>query len=248
MSDLSDSINEELNKPIKLKWVLRAIIATAILSCFITACLVGGTTIMELSERDKIEQIMTASTGYNLQRRFYDPAGKTVYGSYWAHCDTTITAGHVHVEMDETPPEGALGEPLFIPGSIDAAFYTNGWSCPPPKNPVDGQRVWIGGFVAGADQPSIRRGTMYIKRPESGSDGYDVATYVFIFDPVSLADFLGEPVNGGMSGGIVLNENLKPVGILATQNSKWDSNGDGEAEHGSDVVGLLDAYNTLAAG
>ena len=247
MSELSDNIKEELDKPIKLRWVLRVIVITALLSCFITVCLVGGTTMMELSERDKIEQIMVAPTGYNLQRRFYDPAGKTVYGTYWAHCDTTITAGHVHADMDGTPPDGALGKPLYIPGAIDAAFYTDGWSCPPPANPTNGQRVWIGGYVAGADEPSIRRGTMYIKRPVSGSDEYKVATYIFIFDPVSLADVLGEPVNGGMSGGIVLNEDLTPVGILATQNHKWDSDGDGEEEHGSDVVGLLDAYKTLAA-
>ena len=91
MSDLSDNINEELNKPITLRWVLRIIVITALLSCFITVCLVGGTTMMEISERDKIEQIMTAPAGYNLQRRFYDPVGKTVYGTYWAHCDTTIT-------------------------------------------------------------------------------------------------------------------------------------------------------------
>ena len=132
MSDISDTISEELDKPIKLRWGLRVIVITALLSGFVTACLVGGTTMMEFSERDKIEQIMTAPTGYNLQRRFYDPAGKTVYGTYWAHCETTITAGHVHAEMDGTPPEGALGKALYIPGAIDAAFYTDGWSCPPP--------------------------------------------------------------------------------------------------------------------
>ena len=243
--DLRDGLKDELDTPIKLRWALRAITISVILSCIITACFLGRSIRVELSERERVEQIMAAPTGYNLRRRFYDPVGKTVYGSYWTYCNTTITAGHVHAEMDGTPPDGALGEARYVPGAIDAAFYTEGWSCGSPSNPVNEQRVWIGGFVAGSDQLSVRRGTMYIKRSVSGSEGYNSATYIFIFDPVSLVDILGEPVNGGMSGGIVLGQDLKPVGILATQNSKWDSDGDGEAEHGSDVVGLLDAYNIL---
>ena len=111
------------NRRVKFKWVLRGALIAAALAVLITSCLIGRETMVELSERERIEEVMTSAEGYNLRRRFYDPAGKTVYATYWDHCGATMTAGHVHVEMDSTPPQNALGRTRYKPGAC--LLYTS---------------------------------------------------------------------------------------------------------------------------
>ena len=245
MINLKDGLSDELNTRInlKVKWILRGAIALIFLSVLITCALIGRDVSVELSERAQIEQSLKEN--YNIRRRFRQTPTTNTYGTYWDHCGVTISAGHVHVEMGFTPIQDALGPVKFAPGVIDAVFYGDDWTCGPPVNPVDGQRIWIAGYPGSSDTLALRRGAIYLKRSVSGSDGYQLGTYIVVFDPKSLADFLGEPVATGMSGGIAVDENLAPIGILATRNDQFDSDDDGEPEQGSDIVGLYDAYQAL---
>lgn len=245
MINLKDGLSDELNTKVnlKVKWILRGAIALIFLSVVITCSLIGRDVTVELSERAQIEQSL--QDNFNIRRRFYQTQTTTTYGTYWDYCGVTISAGHVHVEMNHTPIQDALGSVKIAPGVIDAVFYGNHWGCAPPFNPVDGQRIWIAGYPGSSDKLALRRGTVYLKRSVSGSDGYELGTYIVVFDPKSIADFLGEPVATGMSGGIAVDENLTPVGILATRNDQFDSDDDEEPEQGSDIVGLYDAYQAL---
>jgi hypothetical protein len=103
--------------------------------------------------------------------------------------------------------------------------------------------VYILGYPAGSKQPTLRQGKVYLRRPSSGSYGYELSTWVVVFD--HAPEILTEPVVGGMSGGIVTDVDLNPVGILVTQNSPADIDRDGRPEQSADIVGLLDAYDAL---
>ena len=74
-----------------------------------------------------------------------------------------------------------------------------------------------------------------------------MGTWIIVFDAGDDAGISGEAVVGGMSGGIVTDTELNPVGILVTQNSPADLNGDGALENSVDIVGLADAYQVLLA-
>ena len=239
--NLKDGLKDELNTRVKFKWVLRAALIASILSVLITVLIMGKNTAVELSERDKVISVLTAPEGLNLRRRYYQTIDFHTYGTYWDYCGATISAGHVHRDTGFNAPDSALGPARYIGGSIDAVFYTEGWTCDIPRNPIRGEKVWIAGYVGGADEPSIRRGTVYLKRVA----GDEESAFIVQFDPWSVADFFGEPVAGGMSGGIVTDIDFNPIGILTTQNSRADTDNDGEGENGSDVSGLLDAYNIL---
>jgi len=91
----------------------------------------------------------------------------------------------------------------------------------------------------------MRQGTVYLRRSEGGSLGYQSNTWIVVFESRGEAGIFGEAVVGGMSGGIVTDYDLNPVGMLVTQNSPSDLNNDGALEHSVDIVGLADAYQVL---
>lgn len=234
--DLSDGLSKELNAKVKLRWVIRAAFFAALFSAIITACLIGRETMVEFSERSRVEAIATDK--FSIRRQFVKTETSQVYGTVWDYCNVTIGARHVDEETRGVPPPAALGAALPTSPDIDAVFYGSDWNCEFARNPIDGERIWLMGYPAGSDALSTRRGTVFLKR--SATD-----TYIILFDPYSLADFLGEPVSGGMSGGLVMSEDLEPIGILITQNSQFDSDKDGESENGADVVGLKTAFDIL---
>ena len=243
MINLKDGLSDELNAKvnIKVKWILRVAIILIFLSVLITCGLIGRSTMVELSERSHVEVV--AKETFSIRRQFVKTETSQVYGTVWDYCNITIGARHVHEETRGVPPPAALGAALPTSPNVDAVFYGSDWNCEFARNlivrnPIDGERIWLMGYPAGSDALSTRRGTVFLKR--SVTD-----TYIILFDPYSLADFLGEPVSGGMSGGLVMSESFEPIGILITQNSQFDSDKDGESENGADVVGLKTAFDIL---
>ena len=230
------NIVQFLNRPIKLRWAIRAFLIAAFIASFITACLIGRETMVELSERSRVEAI--AKENFSIRRQFVKTETEQIYGTIWDYCNVTIGARHVHEETRGVLPPAALGAALPTSPNVDAVFYGSDWNCEFARNPIDGERIWLMGYPAASDALSTRRGTVFLKR--SATD-----TYIVLFDPYSIADFFGEPVSGGMSGGIVMSEDLEPIGILITQNSQFDSDEDGESENGADVVGLKTAVDIL---
>ena len=237
--DLRDGIKDELDTKVTLtlRWVFRIIFVSLIIG----AVLFGWATRKRAGETTVIEnQIMKT---FKVTRGVSD----TAYGTYWKHCGGWFTAEHVHTAMDLNAPKFVKGKVVRAPGIIDAVWYGKKWACGAPANPVIGESVYLLGYPGGSDKPTLRQGTVHFHREESGSNGYQIGTWIIVFEARGDAGIIGEAVVGGMSGGIVTDSALNPVGILVTQNSPADLDGDGELEHSVDIVGLGDAYQVLIA-
>ena len=235
--DLRDGIKDELDTKVTLtlRWIFRIIFLSIILG----AILFGWVTRKRIAETTAIEiQILKT---FDVTRGVSD----TSYGTYWKHCGGWFTADHVHAAMNYEAPDFISHPVIRAPGIVDAAWYGKKWSCGVPANPTLGTSVYVLGYPGGSDKPSLRQGKVHFHRTESGSDGYQIGTWIVAFESRDDAGISGEAVVGGMSGGIVTDTNFKPVGILVTQNSPSDLNGDGALEHSVDIVGLADAYQVL---
>ena len=235
--DLRDGIKDELNTKvtIKLRWIIRIVI----LSLIIGAVLFGLATRKKIVETTTIENQITEL--FDVSRGVTD----TTYGTYWQYCGGWFTAVHVHTGMGFEAPEFVSGAVVRSPGLIDAAWYGGEWSCDAPMNPEDGMPVYLLGYPGGSDKPTLRQGNVYLRRSQSGSPGYEISTWVVVFELRGVAGIFGEPVVGGMSGGVVTDREFNPVGILVTQNSPSDVTGDGKLQQSADIVGLADAYQAL---
>lgn len=235
--DLRDGIKDELDTKITitLRWMFRIIILSLILG----AILFGWVTRKRISEtaaaQIKIVKLFDVSRGVS----------DTSYGTYWNYCGGWFTADHVHEAMDLDTPDFIRPAVVRAPGVIDAAWYGKTWTCEAPANPVIGMAVYILGYPGGSDEPTLRQGKVHFHRTESGSEGYQTGTWIVVFEPRDDAGISGEAVVVGMSGGIVTDYDFNPVGILVTQNSPADLNGDGALEQSVDIVGLADAYRIL---
>jgi len=128
---------------------------------------------------------------------------------------------------------------------LDAAWYGKKWTCGAPETLKLGMSVYLLGYPGGSDQPTLRQGRVHFHRTESGSLGYQMGTWIVVFDSRGEAGLSGEAVVGGMSGAIVTDQDLNPVGILVTQNSPADLDGDGALDQSVDIVSLTDAYRVL---
>lgn len=235
--DLRDGIKDELDTKvtITLRWIFRIIF----LSLIVGAILFGWVT------RKRMTQ--TVVTENQIVKRFDVTRGvsDTSYGTYWKHCGGWFTADHVHTAMNLEAPKFVRGNVVRAPGVIDAVWYGKKWSCGAPINLELGMAVYVLGYPGGSDKPTLREGTVHFQRLESGSDGYQIGTWIVVFEPRGNAGISGEAVVSGMSGGIVTDADLNPVGILVTQNSPADLNGDGVLEQSVDIVSLADAYQVL---
>ncbi len=235
--DLRDGLKDELDTKVTLtlRWMFRLIFASLVLGAggfaWISHKAVSATTVTEKHIVKKFDVTRGVS--------------ETSYGTYWKYCGGWFTADHVHEAMDLSAPKFIKSEVIRAPGIIDAAWYGRKWSCGTPANPKDGMPVYLLGFPGGSDKPTLRDGTIHIRRDRSGSDGYRISTWIVVFDPSQKAGITGEAVVGGMSGSIVTDHDFNPVGILVTQNSPSDFNGDGVLDHSVDIVGLRDAYEVL---
>lgn len=183
---------------------------------------------------------------YDVRRHFSGYA----WGSYWRIWDGWITADHVHKEMLGAQPSFAKGSVWRHPHTIDATAYSIvlGNHVPAPRAPLIGEKVYILGYPAGSDKPSLRYGRIYYKRKTAGNTRYaHLDTIIVIEAPnthMNGADY--EPVIGGMSGGIVVSTDLTALGVLVAQNSPTDLTGNGTDDQSADFVPLLDIYREFS--
>ena len=177
--------------------------------------------------------VQTMVDMHNL-RRYWD--GRS-YGTLWDYCQATVTADHV-IAISIDDGESYVGKTPQRSGGLADVAHFGTWMCETPEKFDEGDPVSIIGYPGGSAEPSIRKGQVHFKRSVSGSAGYETPTWIIVFDTP-------EPVIGGMSGGIVLNQDDKAIGVLVVQNSAADLNGDGELQHSADVVSLYD-YHLIA--
>lgn len=171
---------------------------------------------------------------FEVRRHFYNETGFQTYGSFFAHWDGWITAGHVITEAKDLCPPFAHGEMQTWPGGLDACAIGCTLPAIAPEPPRAGQAIIIQGFPAGARHIEERKGLVYFER----SPGTWIAH-------IQAPD---EPVVTGMSGGAVLDAaSGEPIGILITRNSPADLNSDRDPDESADFVALCDVWHALAA-
>lgn len=235
--DLRDGIKDELDTKvtITIRWMFRIIL----LSLVSGAVLFAWVTRKTKSDTHLAENRILKS--FDVTRGVSD----TSYGTYWRYCGGWFTADHVHEAMELNAPKFIKRKVVRAPGIIDAAWYGKKWTCGAPLNPKVGMPVYLLGYPGGSDKPTLRQGKVHFQRVESGSPGYQLGTWIVVFESRNDAGISGEAVVGGMSGAIVTDFNFDPVGILVTQNSPADLTGDGNLDQSVDIVGLADAWRVL---
>jgi len=235
--DLRDGIKDELDTKITitLRWMFRIIILSVISGAALFWWVTHKTKSQTVVIQNRIMKQFDVSRGVS----------DTAYGTYWKYCGGWFTADHVHEAMNLDTPKFIKPAVVRAPGVIDAVWYGKKWTCPAPENPKVGMVVYVLGYPGGSEEPTLRQGKVHFHRTESGSPGYQTGTWVVVFEPREDAGISGEAVAVGMSGGIVTDNNLNPVGILVTQNSPADINGDGALDQSVDIVALADAYRIL---
>ncbi len=174
------------------------------------------------------------TTPVNIRRHFFNMAGFQTYGSFFAHWDGWVTAGHVYSEAGDNLPPFAREPISDRPGGLDAALL--GCTLPPraPADPVAGQRLIALGFPAGSAYAAKREASVYMDRP-----GLQDQWIAHIHTP-------DEPVVTGMSGGAVIDrETGEPVGILITRNSPADLNNDRDPDESFDFISLAGVWRAV---
>ena len=168
-----------------------------------------------------------------VKRHFYNEAGFQTYASFFAHWEGIITAGHVMTECSNQLPPFANGHMRCWPSGLDAALL--GCKLPKncPPNPKPSQMVTCIGYPAGSSHPSHREAQVYIQRPNT--------------QDVWIARIItpDEPVVTGMSGGVVMNQNKQPIGVLITRNSPADLNNDRDPDESFDFVSLAGIWRAI---
>ena len=235
--DLRDGLKDELDTKVTLtlRWMFRIILV----SLAIGAIAFGWVSRKGVTATSAIENQIVKT--FDVTRGVSD----TSYGTYWKHCGGWFTADHVHEAMNLDAPDFISARVVRAPWIIDAVWYGKKWSCGAPKDLDVGMPVYLLGYPGGSDKPTLRQGTVHFHREVSGSLGYQIGTWIVVFEPRDDAGISGEAVVVGMSGGIVTDHEFNPVGILVTQNSPADLNGDGALEQSVDIVALSDAYEVL---
>jgi hypothetical protein len=235
--DLRDGIKDELDTKITLtlRWMFRIIFLSLISGAVIFAWIAHQTKSQPLAAEAHILKTFDVARGVS----------DTSYGTYWKYCGGWFTADHVHEAMNLNAPDFVSKGVVRAPGVIDAVWYGKKWSCGAPTPPIVGTDVYILGYPGGSEKPTLREGKVHFHRVESGSPGYQMGTWIVVFKPREDAGISGEAVATGMSGGIVTDANYNPIGILVTQNSPADLDGDGVIEQSVDIVSLADAYRVL---
>ncbi len=168
----------------------------------------------------------------DIRRYFYNEPGFQTYGSFFAHWDGWVTAGHVISEAGGKLPSFAGKMTADWPGGLDAALLGCRLPARKPAEPVRGQDVICIGFPAGSDVAARRRGKVYFRRS-------DTSWIAHIISP-------DEPVVSGMSGGVVLDaKTQEPIGIIITRNSPADLNNDRDPDESCDFTALCDVWQAV---
>ncbi len=172
-----------------------------------------------------------------VRRHFYNERGFQTYGTFFAHWDGIITAGHVLSEAQDKLPPFARGHVESWPGGLDAALIGCDLPRSCPADPKSGQSVICRGYPAGSAYAATRTAKIYMQRP--GAPDTWIAR---IIDP-------DEPVVTGMSGGAVFDADTgEPLGILITRNSPADLNNDRDPDESFDFISLAGVWRVLKNG
>lgn len=168
-----------------------------------------------------------------VQRYFYDEPTFSSYGTFFKLKNSYFTAAHVI--------DGALGKkPEFEPNDKSWTHAINGMdiSISNIKSVLNydfpivqsGCNLIVIAYPARDMDYEVLEGVSYIQRAEANKQW------------IGIIENPNEPVVGGMSGGIVLascrGEKYRPAGVLVTQNSKTDIDGDGQDEKSFDFVSI----------
>lgn len=226
--DFSDGIADELNARVTVRWryILYAVLIFSAISAYFGYRHYEKVAFTE-SEilKNKIVDVFKVRPHFS---------GRN-WGTYWHHCGAWITADHVDEGAGRVQPDFTKGRPWKPHGIIDGAIYADEWPCERKyKYPVKGEAVTVIGYPARSYSPEMLTGFIHLRRGVSASPGYEVATWVVVFDEKV------EPVVGGMSGGLVLDAEGYPVGILVTQNSPAVYPGIKGERHSADIVSIKD--------
>lgn len=176
---------------------------------------------------------LSTIAGPDVRRHFYNEAGFQTYASFFQYWEGWITAGHCLSEAAELIPDFADGDVICHPDGLDAALI----GCTLPQNcpaaPFPGQEIICIGYPAGCRTAEIRRGKVYMQRPNAPS------WIAHIIDP-------DEPVVTGMSGGAVIDAaSGTPIGIIITRNSPADLNNDRDPDESCDFTALTDVWTAV---
>lgn len=141
-------------------------------------------------------------------------------------------------------------EIIIRPGGLDAALF--GCKVPelPPTKLSVGVPLRLRGYPAGVtvqDHYEVRNGFAYMDRPEELLKG-EAPSWIVQFIRPDTPTIVSQLAMGGMSGGtatITGRDGEEVVGILITQNTRSDLDGDGVGDHSSDIVELYDVWVAL---
>ena len=171
-----------------------------------------------------------------VRRHFYNERGFQTYGSFFAHWNGYISAGHVLKAAGELLPPFARGPVETWPDGLDAALMGCRLPDMPPPAPRGGQDIICIGYPAGSNAPALRRGKVYLQRPNA--PGTWIA---HIISP-------DEPVVTGMSGGAVVDAHTnEPIGIIITRNSPANLNNDRDPDESCDFIDLHSVWQAMNA-
>lgn len=189
-------------------------------------------------------------------KRFFRQTSKgSASGTFWRLWGGWVSAHHVHTAQFREKPPFINAAPTTAGNLIDALAYGCRFPIERPRDPVDGEKITVFGYPAGCDKLMHRIGSVYFKRKESGSPGYNTPTWIVkideqpmfspvpgYFDPGAMY----EPVVVGMSGGLIQAANGDPLGILVTRGGVMDSDRDGQLEQTCDFVALSDFWDVFS--
>lgn len=170
----------------------------------------------------------------------------TRFGTFWELWGGHVTADHVHVSGGYKIPDFCQEPVLRWAGFLDVCMY--GVTVPEerPRDPIDGEEVYVFGYPGGSTSLSARVGKLYLKRTEQ-SMNYTGPSYIVVInnktDGVPADPSLHFPVIGGMSGGLCQAKDGTPLGVLVTQNGAADLDNDGVVDHSLDFYALSDVWD-----
>ncbi len=173
------------------------------------------------------------SEKYEVTRKFQSNRSGYAWGTFWNHCGAWITADHVDFAFGRVAPEFVKGDQWEPQGALDATLWTEDWACDYRK-PMDNEKIYLLGFPQRSETPVFAKAKVLRNRGYSASQGYEIATWIIVLETGV------EPVSTGMSGGLILDADKKPLGVLVT------TGGDLDGDWTADFVALSDlkaAYN-----
>jgi hypothetical protein len=151
------------------------------------------------------------------------------------------SAHHCHAANNgAVPPYVTSNIVWHKPGNLDLVFY--GDRLDPPNLQIrSGEVTFMAGYPAGSDHLSIRRGVLYHRR-STGYQDYDTGGWIIKIDgpTTSVGEATYEPAVGGMSGGLVVNDQYEAIGVMITTNALVDLDGDGDLETSLDMIPLTE--------